>query len=201
VSDFSNFLDVQTKTAWGHTLAEFASFCAPKPASLTLDIGCGPGLLSGLFAQGGCKSFGVDHDFALLISGLVPLLSQADACKLPFPPSSFDLITATNVLFLLDDPSLALREWTRILAPEGELCLLNPSENLNVPAATQLADARRLDGTARASLLNWAQLAESHFHWAEYETRNLLFRVDLRLEESALKVGPGFARFVRAKFY
>jgi ubiquinone/menaquinone biosynthesis C-methylase UbiE len=201
LSDFSNFLDVQTKTAWVRTLAEFASFCDPEPASTILDIGCGPGLLPIIFACENHIAFGVDYDFALLASGSVPLLAQANAFNLPFPDSSFNLVTATNVLFLFDNPILALQEWACLLASEGELCLLNPSENLSENAATQIADARGLDGTARKSLLHWAQLAESHFHWTEAETLDLLSRAGLRLEESALRVGPGFARFVRARVY
>ncbi|MGB7873143.1 MAG: class I SAM-dependent methyltransferase [Anaerolineales bacterium] len=199
MSDFSNFLDVQTKTAWGRTLAEFASFCDPEPASLILDIGCGPGLLPVIFAREGHTAFGIDADFSLLSSTFAPNLIQADALDLPFQPSTFKPITATNVLFLLDDPLIALQEWARVLAPDGELCLLNPSENLSVSAATRLADERGLDGTARESLLNWAQNAEHNFRWTEDETRDLLSRAGLRLEESVLRVGPGFARFVRAK--
>jgi ubiquinone/menaquinone biosynthesis C-methylase UbiE len=199
--DFSNFLDVQAKTAWGRTLAEFASFCNPKPASIILDVGCGPGLLPDLFAQRGCKSFGVDFDLGLLTSRLVPSIAQADAFALPFKPSTFDLVTATNLLFLLDDPLQALHEWRRVLVPGGELCLLNPSENLSIPAARLLADERGLDGTARESLLNWAHNAETHFRWTENETQELLSRAGFKLKEFVLKVGPGFARFARARFY
>ena len=199
--DFSNFLEIQTKTAWGRTLAEFASFCAPQPASIILDVGCGPGLLPALFARNGHITIGVDTDFSLHSSSLFPDFIQADAFYLPFPSRTFNMITATNVLFLVDDPLLALKEWARILAPDGEICLLNPSENLSIVGATQLADSRALDGTARQSLLNWAQNAENHFHWTEAETRELLAQAGLRLEESVLKVGPGFARFARAKLY
>lgn len=201
MSDFSNFLDVQTKTAWGKTLAEFASFCNPESASLILDIGCGPGLLPAIFAREGHIALGMDADFSLLSSSLFPNLLQADALNLPFRSSTFDLITASNVLFLLDDPLAALRVWIRILAPDGALCMLNPSENMSLSAATQLAEARGLDGTARQSLLTWAQNAESHFRWTENETQELLSQVGLRLGESLLRVGPGFARFVRAQFY
>ena len=152
---FSEFLDVQTKTAWGRVLVEFASFCNPGSAFRILDIGCGPGLLPAIFAQRGCRSIGVDYDFALLVSGLVPSLAQADALVLPFPPFTFHMVTATNVLFLLDDPPAALQAWTRVLAPNGELCLLNPSENLNIATATDLANARGIGGTSRESLLFW----------------------------------------------
>jgi SAM-dependent methyltransferase len=201
LSDFSNFLDVQTKTAWGRTLGEFASFCDPEPASLILDIGCGPGLLPAIFNREGHIAFGIDADFSLLSSTLSKNLAQADALAPPFLPSTFDLITATNVLFLLDAPLSALRTWMCLLAPDGDLCLLNPSENLSVSVATHLADHRNLDGTARESLLSWAKNAESHFRWTETEIRDLLSQAGLRLEESTQKVGPGFARFVRARVY
>jgi len=101
--DFSNFLNVQTKTAWGRTLAEFASFCDPEPGSLIVDVGCGPGLLPAIFARNGHIAFGIDSDFSLLSSLLSLNLIQADALALPFPPGTFHLVTATNLLFLLDD--------------------------------------------------------------------------------------------------
>ena len=209
MSDFSNFLDIQTKTPWGRTLAEFASFCAPQPASVILDIGCGPGLLPAIFTQRGCKAYGIDYDFALLASHLISSLVQADALKLPFQSSTlrpgsgqaFNLVTVTNVLFLLDNPLRALKEWARVLAPSGEICLLNPSEKLSITAATSLANERELNGTARESLLNWAHNAETHFHWTEAEIRELITQAGMQFLETVLRVGPGFARFVRAKLY
>lgn len=201
MNDFSNFLDVQTKTAWGRTLAEFASFCAPSPASVILDVGCGPGLLPAIFARGGHVAYGIDTDFSLLSSFLSFNLTQADALNLPFPSATFNLVTATNLLFLLDDPLRALREWKRVLVPGGRLCLLNPSEDLSLNATMRLADKRGLASTARESLLNWAENAEKHIRWTENEMRELLSAAGLQLEESVLRVGPGFARFARARFY
>jgi len=201
MSDFSNFLEVQTKTAWGRTLVEFASFCHPRPASVILDIGCGPGLLPAIFARKGHATYGTDIDFALLSSSLFPNIIQADASEPPFVPSRFNLITATNILFLLDDPLAALRAWRRLLTPDGELCLINPSEHLSISAAKKLADSRGLDGTARESLFIWTRNAETHFRWTELETRELLSQAGLQMEESILRVGPGFARFTRAKLY
>jgi len=198
LNDFSNFYEIQTRTPWGRTLADFASFCAPRPASVILDIGCGPGLLPFIFARAGHTAYGVDVDFSLLSVRLASPLAQADACALPFPSAAFHLITATNLLFLLDAPLKALLEWKRLLRSGGQIALLNPSEHLSVEAATRLADERELEGTARASLLNWADNAERHFRWTEAETHALLAEAGLIIIETCLRVGPGFARLVRA---
>jgi len=196
---FSNFLEVQTRTAWGRILAEFADFCAPAPASLSLDIGCGPGLLPAILAGRGCTSLGVDLDEKLLQAKLSPGLCQADASCLPFPAEGFDLVTSTNVLFLLDDPVGALAEWRRILKKGGTICLLNPSHLLSVGAATLVAESRHLEGPARESLLGWARNAEAHARWTEMETGDLVSAAGLQLAESILRVGPGFARLSRAR--
>lgn len=196
--DFSNFLDVQTKTPWARTLADFASFCDPRPDSVVLDIGCGPGLFPSMLARADCSAFGVDLDFALLASKLASDLANADAHHLPFPAAAFDLITATNVLFLLENPLSALAEWKRILRPNGMLCLLNPSEQMSISAVEKMSDERNLTGTARESLLNWARNAESHVRWTEEETRNLFSQAGFQMLGSVLKVGPGFARYSRA---
>ena len=51
---------------------------------------------------------------------------------------------------------------TRLLHPDGQIVILNPSEHLNVGAANQLADQRGLDGLARETLINWVARAEAH---------------------------------------
>ena len=198
MTDFSNFLEIQTKTAWGRTLTDFAAFCDPRPASLILDVGTGPGLLPSIFSQNGSRAFGIDIDFYLLASRLSSNLAQASASQLPFEPTTFDLITSVNVLFLLENPTDVLSHWRALLKPDGQLCLLNPSENLSVASATALADQRGLGGTARQSLLGWARNAESHARWTETETKSLLAAAGFRLSKSSLKVGPGFARLIRA---
>lgn len=199
MSDFSQFYEIQTNTPWGRTLTDFASFCQPRPASVILDVGCSPGLLPSIFAHNGHTAFGVDVSFFLLSKRLSTHLAQADAACLPFSSAIFDLVTATNLLFLLDTPMQALLEWKRLLRPGGQIALLNPSERLSVESATRLANERQLEGAARTSLLDWARNAEQHFRWTEDETRLLLARAGLELVETCLRVGPGFARFVRAE--
>lgn len=192
-----SFYAIQTQTAWGHTLAGFAAWCAPQAGWRALDVGCGPGLLPALLAARGCQAWGVDLEYAALAGGLHPALAQAAAERLPFPPASFDLLTASNLLFLLPDPSAALAEMARLLRPGGQAALLNPSERMSLAAATALADERRLAGLERDSLLTWAARAETHARWDEPALDALCQRAGLRLVETALKVGPGLARLAR----
>ncbi len=192
-----SFLEVQTQTAWGRVLAGFVQWCAPQSGWLTLDVGSGPGLLPALFAGRGCRSFGCDLDGAALRGRLSSSLIQADACWLPFPSGTFDLVTATNVLFLLPDALTALQEMARLLRVEGVLACLNPSERMSVSAAAALADERGLQGLDRQSLLDWAWRAEAHHRWNEEQTVNLFAEAGFRRIEMTLKVGPGLARWVK----
>lgn len=197
-TEFSDFLEIQTRTAWGRALADFADWCAPSAGTLLLDLGCGPGLLPALFTRRfACRAIGIDNDRALLAAASIPV-ACADTSHLPFAPATFDFLTATNVLFLLGDPLRALRECRRILKADGTLALLNPSEHLSLAAATTLAEARGLQGKDRESLLNWARRAEKHGRWNEEFAQKLLNRAGFTLRETALKVGPGFAQVLKA---
>ncbi len=201
MTEFADFLQIQTGTAWGQALKDFASWCAPVPAERMLDLGCGPGLLPAFFSQAGCCAFGLDNDFHLLADSPHPQLASVmvgDVYQLPFAPATFDLLTATNLIFLLADPLRALRECQRVLRATGTLALLNPSERLTVAAATSLADGRGLSGKSRESLLGWAARAEKHGGWTEESAQKLLQPAGFRLTQTELRVGPGFARLVRA---
>ncbi len=194
-----SFLTIQTRTGWGRALEAFAGWCAPRPGELALDAGCGPGLLPALLQARGAIAFGLDLDPQALASPLHPGLVLGDALRLPFPGGLFHLLAASNLLFLLPDPQPALQELRRVLRPGGRLCLLNPSERLSQEAAETLARERGLQGAARQSLLGWARRAEANRRWSEAETAALLASAGLRLAESALRVGPGLARFSRAE--
>lgn len=196
--DADYFLALQTQAGWGRILSRFRDWIAPQAGWLALDIGCGPGLLPALLAQRGCRALGVDLTPEMFQpEPLHPQVAVANVKHLPFPAQTFDLITASNLLFLLPDPQLALHQATRLLHPGGQIATLNPSEHLTVAAAEQLAEARGLSGLARTTLLNWAVRAESHFHWTEAETVQLFSAVGLELIETCTTMGPGFARFAQ----
>jgi SAM-dependent methyltransferase len=203
--DADYFLELQTHTGWGQVLGSFASWCTSsldstaQPTGSALDIGCGPGLLPAFLSRLGFWAVGVDLEIAMFLHApLYSLVLQADGLRLPFAVQSFDLVTASNYLFLMMDPVSALGEMVRVLRPGGQVCLLNPSEKMSVAAARELADSRNLSGLARDTLLNWAQRAEIHQRWDEPQMQALLASAGLQLQHSELRVGLGLARFTRA---
>jgi SAM-dependent methyltransferase len=194
--DSAYFKELQTRTGWGKTLYGFALWCDPHPGWLTLDVGCGPGLLPAVFTQFGCTSVGVDLDEAMFQpSPLHSIVAVGDVYQLPFQPEVFNLITSSNLVFLLTEPLSALQSMKRLLIPGGRLAMLNPSGLLNEKAASDYADETGLVGIARSTLLKWAQRATENHHWTDEETHELYKQAGLEYKGSILKVGPGFARF------
>jgi SAM-dependent methyltransferase len=197
-SQTGDFTFIQTQTGWQRTLLSFVDWCAPEVGWRVLDVGCGPGIFPAMLSSRGCRAFGVDLDpNAFLPEPLHADVAIADAVRLPFPDNSFDLVTASNLLFLVPNPVQVLREWARLLLPSGQVALLNPSEKLNRSSAMALAEARGLDLRARETLLHWAQLAELHARWDQDALERLLNAAGFKFVETRLRIGPGLARFAR----
>ena len=198
--DADYFISLQTQTGWGRTLASFADWCHPDPNWKTLDIGCGPGLLPALLQEKKCWAVGVDLDPKMFHPHpLHPIIALADAHILPFHPGTFHHVTACNLLFLIHDPRLILKDIVRVLLIGGQVAFLNPSENLTVEAANDFAKSRGFSGLALDSFLNWAARSEANHHRNESETRDLFTAAGLMLDETTLKICPGFARFSRGR--
>lgn len=194
--DSGYFQELQTQTGWGRTLYGFAKWCSPQPGWLTLDVGCGPGLLPAIFSQFGCKAIGVDLDLEMFQpSPLHSIVAVADVFDLPFQAQSFDLITAANLIFLLSEPVLALSKIKPLLRTGGKVAMLNPSERLSEQAAVTFADESGLEGVARDTLINWARRAARYHQWTEEDTIGVYNQAEMKYGGSVLKVGPGFGRF------
>lgn len=196
--DAEYFSALQSQTGWRGVLSRFRDWIRPQAGWLTLDVGCGPGLLPALLTQAGCHSLGVDRNIEMFYPNpLHPNVGVADVSLLPFPTQYFNLITASNLLFLLPDPQAALTEMVWLLCPDGQIATLNPSEHLTVKSATSLAEERALSGIARETLVSWAVRAETHFHWTESQTAQLFASAGLEMIATHTTIGPGFARFAR----
>ena len=94
-----------------------------------LDVGTGPGFFAINLALAGHQVTGLDvteemlhhaRENAMAYGAAVRLVRQSGDC-LPFPGSSFDLVVSRNVLWNLEKPEQALKEWCRVLRPGGRL--------------------------------------------------------------------------------
>jgi SAM-dependent methyltransferase len=93
-----------------------------------LEIGCGAGLDLVRFASSGARATGVDLSATAIrlagaycaAAGVRARLLQADGARLPFPPSSFDLVYCHGVLAFAADPKGIVAEAWRVLRPGGQ---------------------------------------------------------------------------------
>lgn len=73
-----------------------------------------------------------------------------DASNPPWAADTFDLVLCRHVLWALEDPAAALREWDRILRTTGRLILIEGYwwTGAGLPAATVLELLAEVDRTA-----------------------------------------------------
>jgi arsenite methyltransferase len=109
----------------GLTLTERAlDLCSIPDGAKVLDVGCGVGATVEFLCQERHQAaIGVDTSSLLLREGIERTpnlwLLQGTAESLPFRSGSFSALFCECVLSLLDDPASALKEFARVLSPEG----------------------------------------------------------------------------------
>ena len=103
----------------------------PRPQWRVLEVGAGTGAnLPVLDALGVRQVVGCDVSAEALrysARGHAGPLAAADAVRLPFKDSSFDLVMAADVIEHLEDDSAALAEFVRVLKPGGHFLFTVPA--------------------------------------------------------------------------
>jgi ubiquinone/menaquinone biosynthesis C-methylase UbiE len=166
--------------------AEFAEWLSPAAGARVLDVGCGPGHLARLFARRGCRVTGVDRGRRLLrlarrwpsqaSEGATSSIEfhRAPAERLPFPDNSFDLATASTVVYFVAKPAAVMREMVRVTRPGGIVATLDPHASMDRRSIRDYCERSRLGLQDTRKLLTWAIASERCLRFEEHELRALL---------------------------
>jgi ubiquinone/menaquinone biosynthesis C-methylase UbiE len=104
-----------------HGIPALLKYIAPN--GKILDVGTGTGRISVPLLRLGADVIGVDLSLNMMAKLRekypAPRLAQADASRLPFRSQQFDAVLTTHVMHLVAPWRAALREYQRVLKPEG----------------------------------------------------------------------------------
>jgi Methylase involved in ubiquinone/menaquinone biosynthesis len=117
------------REAWKHAFREVF----PKKKLRILDVGCGTGELSLLFAELGHEVEGIDISRQMLkiakakaeVCGANINFGEGDAENPPFDISSFDIVFSRHLLWTLPNPKIAVENWNKILRKNGKVVIID----------------------------------------------------------------------------
>ncbi|MFI3312970.1 MAG: methyltransferase domain-containing protein [Eubacteriales bacterium] len=110
----------------------------PQGERLTcMDMGCGPGMLGILLGKMGHHVTFFDYSEEMLAQaeqnaqGLSATFVRGDAQAPDFPDGTFDVIVSRNLVWNLEQPEEAYRQWLRMLKPGGRLIVFDGNHYLH----------------------------------------------------------------------
>jgi ArsR family transcriptional regulator len=139
-----------------------AALLAEKPLGALLDIGTGTGRMLELFAPRADSAIGIDRSSEMLRLARVKLdeagvcgasLRQGDMYALPLGDRSADSIILHQVLHYAQQPGAAIAEAARVLAPGGQLLVIDFAQHDRAELKEQ--DAHLRLGFADDAMRGW----------------------------------------------
>ncbi|MEH0935442.1 methyltransferase domain-containing protein [Micromonospora psammae] len=156
------------------------------PGATVVDVGCGTGRAVAELARRGAHAIGVDLDPTMLTAARSRFpdldLRVADAIDLPLADGQAHGYRADKVYHVLPEPSLALAEARRVLAPGGRIVLVGQDWDALVIDSDQPDLTRRIVH-ARADTVPHPRIARAYrnllldngFHDVEVEVHTAIF--------------------------
>jgi ubiquinone/menaquinone biosynthesis C-methylase UbiE len=122
-----------------------------RPGKRILDIGCGPGFITGLLEKRFNTSIGIDLDSKMLKKARrfskKAFFVRGDMAQLPFRQDSFETVVSLGAVHCVDYTRL-VEEIYRILAPSGEVHIL--IDNTIIPLFVPRSSGRHLKSALMA---------------------------------------------------
>ncbi|HET6386779.1 MAG TPA: class I SAM-dependent methyltransferase [Armatimonadota bacterium] len=110
-----------------------------RPEDVVLDLGAGAGVVPEMnFLDKAGRVCGLDPDERVRENPFLHEASVGSGEKLPYPPATFDLVFADNVLEHLARPKAVFAEVARVLKPGGVFITKTPGRFHYVTLATSL---------------------------------------------------------------
>lgn len=100
-------------------IAWVAGLLGLDPGAKVLDVGCGNGAYLRELSASGAWGVGCDQSAGMLAGSAYGTRVVGDAEALPFPAAAFDAVLAAHMLYHVQDRPRAVREFHRVLVPEG----------------------------------------------------------------------------------
>jgi ArsR family transcriptional regulator len=145
--------------------AAIARAVADRPLGRLVDVGTGTGRMLELFAGRAEHALGVDRSPEMLRlarvklaqAGLGAELRQGDMYALPLPAGAADTVILHQVLHYAQQPSAAVAEAARLLAPDGRLLIVDFAPHEREELRT--TDAHTRLGFADETILTYLEAA------------------------------------------
>jgi len=129
---------------WQNSISDLIEFMGQVQGNMILDAGCGHGMssqmLAAAFPHASVKGIDISKNMirrALRMhhksdnsSGSLEFIC-ADAAGMPFENESFDVVTAHSFLYMVHSREEVIKEFFRVLKPEGKVVLLEPGTSID----------------------------------------------------------------------
>ncbi|WED29580.1 class I SAM-dependent methyltransferase [Vibrio sp. DW001] len=199
-SKFADNFDQKSLNIVGKASTEIIQNAVANQKDLgnTLELGCGCGAFSDILRFGAKHLTATDFSDEMVtatkkrLEGLDCItIEKANCFELQYPKNSFDTIFAANLLHIIPNPELALREWKKALKPDGKIII--------VSLTSEGMAEEDLQGMVTRYLENFGQPSPTVQKLTVDKVKAMLSSAEYKIEQTTLIGGTTKAVFAIAR--